>query len=407
MEAGRRRSAGAALFLVILAMSGCGRPAAPPPVQRPKPAAKHIVRPLPFPFGSDTVAPAITSDADDAVLVSWIDRRAHALNVARWRDGRWFQPRTIARGDLAFNKANAPALLASRAGTVAEWTEVNGSGTAVRISRSNDGAASWTEPVTPHPSVEAEFGFVSFAAEADGTFGAVWLDGRELAGKAEGSGDTQLRYAKIDGEGNITNEELLDPRVCDCCQTTMANTSNGPVVLYRDRSADEIRDIAVVRRAGERWTKPKPLHREGWRITGCPVNGPSADAAGRNVVAAWYSASNGQPRVQVAFSRDEGATFENPIRVDGAPAAGHVDVAMLADGSAVVIWIEGAGDAAAIRAMRVRRDGTRGASVEVARVASASAAGFPRIAISKDNVVVAWSGDPAGVQLALLHIPDL
>jgi hypothetical protein len=111
--------------------------------------------------------------------------------------------------------------------------------------------------------------------------------------------------------------------------------------------------------------------------------------------------------VTVAFSRDGGASFGEPIRVDGGHPAGHVDVALLADGSAVVTWVEQQKAGASIEAIRVRSDRTRGAGVRVAQIASASAAGFPRIAISKDNVMVAWTGDPAGVQLALLHIPDL
>jgi hypothetical protein len=405
----RRRGAGAAcIALLMVAMGGCGGepPVARPPVRPPKPASS-IVRPVPFPFGTDTVAPAVTSDADGAVLVSWIDRRAHALNIARWRDGRWFQPRTIARGDLAVSKANAPALFAAHGVTVAEWIEHNGKGTAIRVSLSNDGAASWSEPVTPHPNIESQFGFVSFAVEPDGGIGVVWLDGRNLEGGREGAGDMELRYAKIDEAGNMTSDQLLDPRVCDCCQTTIASTANGPVVLYRDRSADEIRDISVILKSGDGWTKPKPLRRDGWHIRGCPVNGPRADAAGLNVVAAWYSAANDQPRVNVAFSRDGGATFADPIRVDGGHPAGHVDVALLADGSAVVTWIENQEGNASIQATRVRRDRGRGSSVQVARVPAASSAGFPRIAISKDNIVVAWSGDPAGVRLALLHIPDL
>jgi hypothetical protein len=373
-----------------------------PVAPRPAPQ-KKVVRTLRFPFGAETLAPAIASDAEGGVLVTWLDKRVHALNIARWRDGRWFQPRTIARGALAINKVNAPSLLVARDFVIAQWIEESGNGKAIRLSRSSDGAVTWSDPVTPHPAVESEFGFVSLVAEDDGTAGAVWLDGRDLPGGREGAGDMQLRYAKIDANGEVGADELLDPRVCDCCGTSIANTSNGPLVVYRDRSADEIRDISFVRMTDDRWTKPKPLSREGWKITGCPVNGPRVVAAGLNVVAAWYSAAQHQPHVNVAFSQDGGASFGKPARIDRGQAAGHVDVAMLADGSAIVTWIEGH----AIVAMRVDRNARLGPLVTVAETPSASAAGFPRIAISQDNVVVAWSSDSAGVQMALVHIPDL
>ena len=402
---------GAGLLLIAsVALSACqeqqARTLSAPPRPRPRPAVQSVVRVLPFPFGADTTAPAIAAETNGDVLVSWIDQRTRSLDIARWRDGRWFQPRTIARGEIAINKANAPALLAGHDFIVAQWIEQKGHGTAVRISRSNDDAATWSDPVTPHPDAESEFGFVSLAANDDGTAGAVWLDGRKLEGGREGAGDMELRYATIDARGAAGTDELLDPRVCDCCNTSIANTANGPVVVYRDRSADEIRDIAVIRRDASGWTRPKPLHRDGWRIRGCPVNGPRVDAAGRNVVTAWFSAPDGQPRVNVAFSHDGAATFGKAVRIDNGHAAGHVDVSLLADGSAVATWIETAAGGATINAVRVARDGTRGRTVEVGRAASTSSAGFPRIAISKDNVVVAWSGD-SGVQMALLHIPEL
>jgi len=397
---------GAAILFLSAAACGVSEHPVSAPAARPVPSTKRIVRTVAFPFGGDTIAPAVSTDADGSVLVSWLDRRTRSLNVARWREGRWFQPRTIARGDLSMNKASSPALIASNGVAVAEWNEQRGEGTVIRISRSNDGAVSWTTPVTPHPDFSSEYGFVSFAAGAGGNVSAVWLDGRELPGGREGEGDMQLRYADVDAQGNIANERLLDPRVCDCCQTSIAMTSNGPIVLYRDRSAEEMRDISVMRRSGDEWTKPKTLHRDGWHINGCPVNGPRTDAAGLNVVAAWYSAAS-EPRVDVAFSPDGGATFGEPIRVDEGRAEGHVDVAMLADGSAVVTWIEEHDGSASIQAARVGRDRKRGPVTMIAQTTSASVAGFPRIAISVDNVMVAWTGDPAGVQLALVHIPDL
>jgi len=44
----------------------------------------------------------------------------------------------------------------------------------------------------------------------------------------------------------------LDTRVCECCQTSVAMTAEGPVVVYGDCSEaeKEIRDISIVRLEG-------------------------------------------------------------------------------------------------------------------------------------------------------------
>jgi hypothetical protein len=124
-----------------------------------------------------------------------------------------------------------------------------------------------------------------------------------------------LRYAAIDAEGHVSDEALLDERVCECRQTSAALTSGGPVVVYRDRSGTEVRDIYIVRQQGGGWSAPRPVYADNWEINGCPVNGPSVAADGRRVAVAWYTGAGDTPRVKVAFSEDAGATFGGPVAV--------------------------------------------------------------------------------------------
>ncbi len=63
-------------------------------------------------------------------------------------------------------------------------------------------------------------------------------------------------------------------------------TARGPVVAYRDRSVDEVRDIAVVRRVNGTWTTPAVVHDDHWQIAACPVNGPALASRGDTVVIA-------------------------------------------------------------------------------------------------------------------------
>ena len=137
-----------------------------------------------------------------------------------------------------------------------------------------------------------------------------------------------LRTAQI-GE-TIGPEHVIEERVCDCCSTSATNTSDGPVVAYRDRDGGELRDPWLVRRTEGGWSAPRAVHRDGWQIAGCPVNGPTVVANGRDVVTAWYTYAVQRATVRVAFSSDGGATFAPPIEVDGPTGArapiGRVDV---------------------------------------------------------------------------------
>ena len=309
--------------------------------------------------------PSVAADGSGGFVVSYIED--HTVRFVTIRGDRVSPARQIAKGNLLVNRADFPSIAMRGKTMVAQWLTRNGHGAAVHVARSDDGGATWSNAVTPHPMIDAEFGFVSLMPNGE----AVWLDGR--------AGDMQLRHASLP----FASQAVVDARVCDCCQTAMAMTSEGPIVAYRDRSPDETRDIAVVRRTPSGWTKPRLVHADGWKIDGCPVNGPQLDANGRRVAIAWFTAANGQPRVYAAFSNDAGATFSAPARIDRNAAAGRVDVALLADGSAAVSWVE----RSTLFVRRVKPSGILGAPVELPGQPS----GFPRIAVSKENIGVTWA----------------
>ena len=348
---------------------------------------------LASPAGPGSAEPHLTTTKSGTLLMSWIEGKS--LKFAEYERGRWSSPRTIAtRDDFFINWADFPSIVEDAKGTLfVHWLQKSGPGTYaydVRVSSSLDGGRSWAPARVLHTDrKQAEHGFVSMVPLAGGGVAAVWLDGREMFGE---HGPMTLRYAEIDSALRVTNEKVLDNRVCECCGTSMAMTTRGPLVAYRDRSQSEVRDIGVVHAKGP--ATPKLLHGDGWRINGCPVNGPQLDASGSRVVAAWFTSPNNQPRVHAAFSKDGGANFGTPLRIDGGlTAVGRVDVLMLDDGSAVVVWVEGASEAAGIMLRRVYPDGRRDAPVRLAATSAARAAGFPRAARIGKTAYFAWT-DP-------------
>lgn len=359
--------------------------------------------PLPTPASVDVPAPPggaqpHVAAAGDGFLVSWqapLDSGS-AVQFARWDGSGWSAPATIRTGrDFFVNWADFPSVIELTDGRMfAHWLQRSGEGRYaydVRIAESADGGRTWSEGAAPHEDgTQSEHGFVSLFPHEAGV-GAVWLDGRNTVGAGDGEhgGAMTLRFRPLGGPPEPDVE--LDARVCDCCQTGAAITSRGPLVAYRDRSNDEIRDIAVTRLDGDRWTAPRPLHADGWRIEGCPVNGPQLDARGSAVVAAWFTAAQDTPRVRVAFSADDGDSFGAPTRVDGGDPVGRVDVVLLDDDLALVTWLERVEGDGAVRARLVHRDGRLGEPATLGAVSAERPSGFPRMAVRGDRVLLAWT----------------
>jgi hypothetical protein len=357
----------------------------------------------PVPAAPGSLAPVLSEGPEGGLVLSWLEPagKGHALRFSVWRDAAWTRPATVMSSDSLFvNWADVPSvMLAGRDTLVAHWLRRTAGGTydyGVRLARSIDGGKTWSKPVTPHrDGLTGEHGFVSLVPWPGGGTAAVWLDGRGMT--AHGEDPTQsmtLRQAVLEPSGERGTETLLDARVCECCQTGAARAGDAVVVVYRDRSEREIRDIYSVRWEAGEWSDPRRVAADGWNMPGCPVNGPAIAAAGENLVVAWFTAPAESARVIVVWSRDGGRSYGPPVRVDEGSPTGRADVALLSDGSAAVCWIEGTGKEAAVRARRVSADGKLGPGITIARTSGARRAGFPRLVSLGDWIVCAWT-DPA------------
>ena len=408
------------LFALAAALGCAGEP--------PAPRAGAALE-LPSPAGPGSGEPFLAVDDEGRVHMSWLEAdgpAAHALRYDVLEGEEWRGARTVVTGeDFFVNWADFPSVVPLGGGRLAaHWLQRSGSGTYaydVRLSHSEDGGATWSPSFVPHDDgTQTEHGFVTLFPDAEDSFGVVWLDGRDYARAAEGHGgdaEMTLRYARVApraGAGTartlaVVEEALLDSRTCDCCQTDVALSAAGPVLVYRDRSPEEVRDMSVLRRGAAGWSEPAPLHRDGWTIDACPVNGPAAAAEGARVVSAWFTAAADTPRVRVAFSTDAGASFDAPLRVDDGAPEGRVDVVLLPDGAAAVAWLERTGGGAEVRVRRMGADGSRGDALVVGRTSAARASGFPRMVRAGERLVFAWTepGEPAHVRVAALPLEAL
>lgn len=362
--------------------------------------------------------PYLTAGTDGTVWMSWMERGADSAWVLRAArrpaNGRWTEPVVVVRDSLIFaNWADFPSLAVDARGRViAHFLRRSAPGKYsyhVWVTTSTDSGATWSAPQRLHRDTSAsEHGFAALVPQPDGSTLAAWLDGNATGGEG---GAMNLGFGVMDSTLRVRPDTMLDTRVCDCCQVAGARTGGGALFAYRDRSADEVRDIAVVRYDEGRWWPPAVVHADGWVTRACPVNGPALSSRNDAVALAWFTNARDSAKVQLAFSTDRGATWSAPVRVDDGAPLGRVDVEYLSDGGALVTWMEQtAKGAAEIRARRVRPDGVLSAATVVSATSDARSAGFPRIAAVSDTAVyVAWREmtNPARLRLTQLRLAGI
>jgi len=352
---------------------------------------------------------------DENAYLSWVEYindSTDALMISELIDGVWAEPTLISSGsDWFVNWADFPSVVkydVSKPFLAAHWLQKSAGGTYdydVHISQSRDNGRTWSPSFIIHrDSIAAEHGFVSMVPNGKKHIFATWLDGRNTkvaddknhsdshGGHGHGHGGAMtLRAAEFDIDGDISNEVELDNRVCDCCQTDAALTDNGIVVAYRDRSADEVRDISIVRKVNGNWTEPKTISNDNWKIAGCPVNGPSIAANGQDLAIAWFTMQNEKPEVRIAFSSDSGEDFGLPIRIDEGNPLGRVDLVYLNNDEVLVSWMEEKETHAEIKGTRMNKEGLLGERFLIAKTDAARKSGFPIMKKYKDNVLVSWT----------------
>lgn len=347
--------------------------------------------------------------------LSWLEPTAdggHNLRTAELSQGQWQTPATIATGGRFFaNWADLPAVAKLGDGSlVAHWLEKNGSGTyayGIELARSSDGGAHWKRLGRLHDdATEAEHGFVSWIPEGR-DLRAFWLDGRAIAT----GGAMALRTALVGAA--VGPAEVLDTRVCDCCQTGAAASSEGPLVVFRDRSEDEVRDIAMARKTSAGWSQPALVAADGWKIPGCPVNGPQVAASGQQVAVAWFTGSTGGgarsgSRVRLAFSSNGGTSFDPPIDLEPNAVLGRVALSLDGDGNALVAWMASSNQQAEVRLRRVSPRGRGSAVLSIGHSTAGRASGFPRLTIQGESVFAAWveaGAEKAASKLRVVEVP--
>ncbi len=375
------------LITVIFFLVSCGKP--------------NSVQLLDNPTADQSSLPRLFTDNTGTVFMSWIEQENDiaTLKYSTFTDQTWTTPQIIAESQEWFiNWADFPSIIAQNGKPVAaHWLKkIPGNTYSYNVEVSAFSEANFNDPIVPHSDNTAtEHGFVSMTPISDSSFYSIWLDGRNTSGGHGEHGDLNtamtLRGAEISSLGEVLAEEEIDPAICDCCNTSIANTPSGLIAAYRNRTEDEIRDIYISKMKNGRWSEPKPVYNDNWEIAACPVNGPAIDSFKTTVAVAWYTGADNSPAVKLAFSEDEGNSFLPPIQIDGKASLGRVDVLMNDEKSAWVSWMKRTEDSAELNLQLVTKNGKIVESHVVSSMSPSRQSGFPQISKTKEGVLIAWT----------------
>ena len=380
------------ILVLITLLTYCTQP------QQEEASQPEIVS-LASPTNTNSSLPHLIKGEDNNLYMSWVEKNDSNwvdFKYAQLMDEVWSEPKLIASGnDWFVNWADYPMLAVDKDGNkIAHFLAKSSSGTYsydVNVVLKPDSASGWSDAFIPHKdATPTEHGFVTILPNNDGTFLLAWLDGRNTGGEGHGGhgGAMTLRSAMVDMKGDLSEELELDNRVCDCCQTGGVITPDGALLIYRDRSVDEVRDMAFVSLSDTGWSQPKLVAEDDWKIEGCPVNGPRISNYNKTSAAGWFTSALSRPTVKVAFK--QGSNFNEPIIIDDTSPIGRVDIAMIDENTAMVSWLDG-GSESAIKYRKVNINGKMSSIQTVSKMSEARSSGFPQMETHNGFVYFAWT----------------
>ena len=377
---------------------------------------KVVISPLANPAAPGSITPNETQIATGQVLLSWLEPANDGLALryaVRGADG-WSEPRTVVARNNFDKYAEAPPWVLSLPdhSLLSVWAEKlpkgksKWEGNYLYTSASSDDGKTWTQPVIVHSDrTNGEHSFASLAIQDSSHAAIVWLDSRDYDVRHT----YRLMSAVISSSGTVSDEQTVDDDVCTCCPTGLVKTETGLVAAYRNHTKEEIRDIYTVRQESGKWQAGKAINeKDGWHINGCPVNGGALAQRQNEVAAVWYTGIEEKASLQVAFSKDGGATFPVVRTIDSSrensQPLGRPAIALLSSGNALITWITHENGTSHLVAAQVNSQGSERQREELSQ-GNTDSLGYPRMQLIGKDALLSWggAGESKKVNTALLR----
>jgi len=266
-------------------------------------------------------------------------------------------------------------------------------------------------------------GWQSVAVNDSGRVFVMWLDHRDVPAMAaehhHGTGPaasapapanddptaraafSKLYFTSLDD----TAARSITGGVCYCCKTSLV--ARGPNIygVWRHVYPGTIRDmaLAVSRDGGRTFAAPVRVHEDGWKIDGCPENGPAlAVDDGGKVHVAWVTPPDGRPDTPLGLfyaASPDGAAFGPRVAIPTAGPAAHTQIVTDGAGAVMIAWDELIGTTRNIGIARTPR--SDGSPMERVWKSGTVEGGWPVLAVANGTPIVAWVSGIASPSTAI------
>ncbi|HEY4353986.1 MAG TPA: sialidase family protein [Paraburkholderia sp.] len=280
----------------------------------------------------------------------------------------------------------------------------------VRFSRSTDGGATWTVPVTVHRDRQAiTHRFDSLIVDGRGRVFVAWIDRRDkAAAKRDGKpyDGLAIYYAvSNDGGQSFAPERKIADHTCECCQIALALDNEGRVqAMWRNVFPGQIRDHALADLPADADQPIVPVRAtfSNWHVEACPEHGPTL-AISRDGVRhmAWFSVVDGRADVYYSRLSADGKPLGTPwaFGETGKPGEQASHAALLENGGTLwLAWKDFDGDTMRIL---VRRSDDEGQHWSAPRTLAQTAGGSnnPQLLEDAGRVYLSWRTQNDGYML--------
>ena len=351
-----------------------------------------------------TLAVGATYDNNGKLWLAKVENN-HLLVYKSKDKGKSFSKPTVVTSEpenISADGENRPKIAVAHDGTVfLTWTQSlpkKYSGD-IRFSRSTDSGKTFSKPITLNDDGRiTSHRFDSLAIDDTGRVVIAWLDARKReAARDKGKEYTGISLSSTQSDDNgatFSANRMLQEHVCECCRISLAWTTDGPVVFWRNIFNTNTRDFAIFRLdTGE----IRRVTDDEWQVDSCPHHGGDMAVGNQDRLhLVWFT--NGKTRQGLFYKNITGKIESSSMAIGNAEArASHPSVA--ASGNTVLItWREIDGGSISAQIMYSNDAGITWSDPQ-SLAKTSGVADYPVPMVNREKMLVIWNTTAEGLRV--------